>query len=184
MRTAIDALRSMNRYIALALGDTWEVRLWTDDVKLPFPFARVTFAGPTLMTGPAMYADVTQPMVVHAYQEPQESVEAGIISALMVEDVLFNAFQGRGAGPVRSGNMRIPLYDYDGVPLDGIESGSDTRFTSDYLRVLDFSTSHLHDPQDDRNITVSADIRVMWRRPTHADPGKPVESLEVEISGG
>lgn len=195
MRTTTDVLRSMNRYVALVLGDEWEVRLAADDVRHGAKFAVVSLVGPTLYSGPAIYQDAIQPMQVAAYQAPAESNETGLVAALVVEETLFGGFSGKfpsysettnDATPVtrtvRTGSRRVPLYDYSGVPLDGVNAGTFARNEHDYMRVLDFSTSRLSDPVDDRAIVVLADIRVTWRRPTHADPGKPVESIEVQFA--
>lgn len=178
MRSPVDALRSMKRYVALVLGDDWEVRLWGDDVNPGSPFAKVGLAGPTVYSGPAPYVDAVLPMVVNCYPTPNDLVEVGIIAALEVEDLLFLGFR-KGVDLGRS--CRIPLYDYDGVPVEGVGSASDVRFEHDYMRVTDFSVDRLHDPTDDRLIVVVADVRVTWRRATHADPGNAVQSVKTEF---
>jgi hypothetical protein len=178
MRTPVDALRSVKKHVALVLGDDWEVRLWSDDVKSSFPMARVAVTGPVAYNGHPIYPDATMPLSVYCYDEPLDNVQEGITRAMMVEDALFRAFRGyEGLGAPE----RVPLYDYDGVPLEGVDSGSDERWASDYLRILDCSVSHVHDPTDDRFIVVAADVRTTWRRAFHADPGNLVQSLRIEF---
>lgn len=56
---------------------------------------------------------------------------------------------------------RIPLWDWDGVPLDETSEG---RETPDFLRVVDFQTDEVRDPRDERRRAVVADIRMSWLR--------------------
>jgi hypothetical protein len=162
MRTKWDAYRSVRRYVASALeetrGEQWEVLFGDDRGDLSFPFAIVEMVEATPISGPATYADVTQPMQVTLYPEPQESVELGMKAALDVEESLFQAFRvGHGEGAA----SRVPLYDYNGVSLD---EESFARGEHDYLRVEDFTTRLLPDVPDPRRIAVVAGFRVLWRR--------------------
>lgn len=178
MRSPVDALRSMKRYASEVLGAEWEVRLWADDVKSEQPLARVAVTGQVAYSGPAIYADAVMPMAVYCYPVPVESVQVGLVNAMTVENVLFTGFR-KGVANGRS--ARIPLYDYDGVPVEGIDSGSNVRYAHDYMRVTDLQIGHIHDPTDDRFIVVTADVRVTWRRATHADPGNTVQSVITEV---
>jgi len=58
---------------------------------------------------------------------------------------------------------RVPLYDYDGVPLD---RPSDVRNEHDYLRLTDVQLNRVPDPADEQRIIVVCDFRVSWLRPT------------------
>ncbi len=59
------------------------------------------------------------------------------------------------------GPRRIPLYDYEDVPLI---APARVRYWSDYLRVNDCSVGRVHDPEDERRVTVLIELRVAWRR--------------------
>lgn len=71
---------------------------------------------------------------------------------------------------VESSKRRVPLYNYDGVPIDGIGAFSNQRHPHDYLKVLDFSLDEGVDPEDDTEFRVVAQLRVTWRR-TAVVPG-------------
>lgn len=61
--------------------------------------------------------------------------------------------------------MRIPLYDYAGVTLAQPATDQLNRPQHmDYLRVVDFNTTQIAEPDDPRNIAVVAALRVSWRR--------------------
>jgi hypothetical protein len=182
MRTPVDAVRSIKKHVALTCGDAWEVRLWADDVRSSFPMARVGTTGNVIYTGSPMLPDATLPLSVYAYTEPKENVADGLIEAGAAEQLLFEAFRG-WVGPARP--LRIPLYNYDGVPVEGEDSGSDDRWEHDFLRVTDLNIGHVHDPTDDRFIVVTADVRVTWRRaipgPLYINTGNLVQSLHIEF---
>lgn len=91
----MDALRSMKRYAAHALGDGWEVRLFDEPGTYNRPFAVVEKVGPSLYSGPSHVTDVIQPMSIHAYPDIQENstVEDAILLADEVEKLLYQAFR-------------------------------------------------------------------------------------------
>lgn len=157
MRTPWDARRSLHRYIALALGPSWEVALAADRGEFAYPFARVQAVGDVTRSGPALYADLSQPMSVQCYPEPKATAVASEQQAAEVLGTLERAFS-HGVDLGRP--LRIPLYDFDGVAL---EDTSYARHPSDYLRVLDFSGRTLPDPEEARNVAVVADVRLGWR---------------------
>lgn len=182
MRTPQDALRSLHKYTASFLGDEWEVRLWDEEGTFKRPFARVAKIGPTLPTpASSIVVDVTQPMAVHLYPQEQQTVEAGVLVAEGVEDLIYEGFLvGVGLGRP----LRVPLWDWTGVPLDGPESDTSARYEHDYLRIArpSLSVNRLHDPVDDRLITVVVDMRVTWRRPGRVTkPGTPVSSILTDL---
>jgi len=286
VRTGEDVIRSLKRYIAHALGEEWEVRLWDEEGTFHRPFARVAKVGAKLMTGPVVHYDNVQPCAIHAYPVEQPSVEEAIINAERVEALLETAFrvgiayddplmpppsvicvgfaeggelaadtyvyklsavnasgeslpQGevsavvtgttsrielawtpaagatsyriyRGATPItttllaevigttyedlgdvvpgvteppettsatatiRSAPMRVPLYDYEDVPVKGTGATSDRREVHDYIRVIDLSINKLHDPVDDRLVTLVCDARVGWRQRGRVPSGTKV----------
>ena len=61
------------------------------------------------------------------------------------------------------GPLRVPLWDFDGKDLYDPATEAD-RLVCDYMRVTDFSVNQVRDPDNDRRIMVTADIRVSWRR--------------------
>jgi hypothetical protein len=95
VRTRADALRSMKRYVALALGDPWEVRLYDEPGTFDRPFALVAKVGAGLYDGPAHTADIVQPMTVHCYPDETQfrTVEDAILGAEEVEKLLYEAFR-------------------------------------------------------------------------------------------
>lgn len=66
---------------------------------------------------------------------------------------------------VRSSKKRIPLYDYEGVPLDGATAYSNTRHANDYFNVTDCPIDQGVDPEDETQFRVIAQMRITWRRP-------------------
>ena len=62
-------MRSLKRYVAMALGDDWEIRLGREEGAFERPFARVwQVAGSTYpLTGGSWLSDVVQPFVISAY---------------------------------------------------------------------------------------------------------------------
>jgi hypothetical protein len=177
IRPALDVLRSTHKYVSSMLPEEWEVRLWDDEGEFRRPFARVAKVGPLLSRGPAIYSDMTQPMIVHAYPLVKETVEQSIYEAEMIEELIHEGF--RIGIPPLGFPLRIPLWDWAEVPLDGVDSDSMERHPHDYIRVVpeSFSINRLHEPVDDRLITVVTDMRVTWRRPGRTSVGKPVQSV-------
>jgi hypothetical protein len=178
MRSQWDARRSIQRYVAEALGAGWEVALAADRGEFAYPFARVQPAGDVTRSGPALYAELSQPMSIQCYPQPQDTVVASESAAAEVLDALERAFSV-GVGKGRP--LRVPLYDYDGVP---VEAQSYERDDRDFLQVTDFSARTLSDPEDARNIAVVADVRVRWRRAGRLPYGgtQLVESVKVAPS--
>lgn len=158
MRTSIDALRSVKRYLAIALGDDWEVRLDREEGAITLPFASVAFSGQTLVSGPAHETLLTQPMSLYLTPVPgKDGIEAQMLAA-EIEDILYEAFR---VGVDEGRPMRIPLYDYAGVPTD---MGSTARPGPDFLRITDLSMNQSADDDDTRRVTITVDLRVTWRR--------------------
>lgn len=82
---------------------------------------------------------------------------------------------------VQSSKKRIPLYDYAGIPLDGLGSISYERQPSDYLRVQTCTIDRGEDPEDDRYFRVIVQPRVTWRRIGRVpiDRGKIVQEVRL-----
>lgn len=175
MRTENDAIRSVKKYLAEALGQEWEVRLWTDEGSFAPPIARIATTTAASYDSRRVFTDIVQALQIHCYLAPARSTSAALIAARSVAQQLVTAIElGVGLAWPR----RIPLYDYDGVPED---EGSDARNTYDFLRVLDFSVNSVQDNDDPNVVIVVADLRVAWSQQTTIDPVvRTVESLRVE----
>lgn len=178
MRSPWDARRSIQRYTAEVLGPDWKVELAADRGEFAYPFARVVAVGDVTRSGPALYAELTQPMSVQCYPQPQETVAQSERGAADVLDQLERAFSV-GVGKARP--LRVPLYDFDGVADEATSYARDDR---DFLQVVDFSARFLPDPEDARNVAVVADVRVRWRRAGRLPYGDThvVESVQVAPS--
>lgn len=182
MRTPLDALLSVQKYAAEVLGDAWEVRLWQDRgyVKEGEPLAIVLKVGDTASVGSAHYADVTQPMAIHCYPAPKETVEKSIIQASRLEDVLQRGFRLQGVG--LGAPLRVPLYDYDAIE-DPLTVDSNDRVYADYLRLSNFTTGQLPDGEDPRRIRVIAQFSAGWRRTGQVPSGTHVvETVTSEFT--
>lgn len=175
MRKPWDARRSLQRYVAEVLGPGWTVALEADRGEFAYPFARVQAVGDLIPIGPALYADVSQPMSIQCYPEPAlTATESQAAAAAVLDRLERSVSAGFGKGRPR----RIPLYDFDGVPLHETSYARDPR---DFLQVVDFSARTLPDPEEARNVAVVADVRVRWRRPGGVPFGdtQPVEEVRT-----
>lgn len=188
MRTGVDALRSIQRYVWKTLEDdvpplwqdqprSWEVRMWGTEGRFGFPFARVAAITPVSYSGPASWREAARTFAVHLYPVPMGDPEASLMEVERVEELLFVAFDAGFSyvdkpdpndattwATVQSHPRRVPLYDHDGVPLDGPDSVSYVRGANDYLRVVDCPVNRIVDPEDDTYWLVTAEPRVTWRR--------------------
>lgn len=174
----------------LRLQPEWEVRLWMERGDLDYPFARVRLIPSASPRGGGLWYETTQPLSIECYPEPTDDAEKSLLVATQVQDILIDAFWGRGVGVGRS--IRVPLWDYDGVELD---EESSVRNASDYLSVVDYSSRPLPDPVDPRRVAVVADLRVRWRTDAHLQEHysrderhvkgtRTVESVQITIEGG
>lgn len=308
MRTQTDVLRSLKRYVAHVLGDSWEVRLWDEPGTFDRPFARVARATSALPTNRVHHIEYVMPCVVHLYHGGSEmTIEQAIAGAEAAEQLLTDGFEigvsytekvaeplglavevdasagaltgnhgyvvtavtaadgetvasvavsagivgthqnlvtwgivpqavayriyratgvltvyerivevpvelDDGEGPlprlewldtgaltpgpefppdavgadaevtVRGEPRRFPLYDHDDVDWEGAAADTTRRFTHDYVKVLDLSTNRLHDPVDERLISVVCDIRCGWRRLGRVPSGtKLLDAVQTEF---
>jgi hypothetical protein len=148
---------------ALADPLEWDIRFSHDLGEIVYPAVIVKPVGAAQLTGHALYTDVTQAFVIYAYpRKPnEESVDGSVVQvkAERVRQLLTTALaqtvNRNGAHP-----MRIPLFDYDGVPAD---QPSGRREEHDYLRVVDASVDVMPEPTDTRMAVVIADVRLNWR---------------------
>lgn len=161
--------------------DVWDVRFAHDAGQLTYPGVIVKPVGGAALAWHALYCDVTQPFVVYAYPRgPGEEVDASSVQveAEVVKGLLARALvQETGRNGARPG--RLPLYDYDGVPLD---QPAGRRLDTDYLRVMDASVESMPEPTDPRMAVVVADVRLNWRVSLEEARGKNVvKALLLDI---
>lgn len=97
MRGTLDAARSLKRYMALGLGDEWEVRLNSEEGAFKRPFCRIDLVGGTSLA-PAGEATTDVQMAAAMVLYPQESSTAtqALFRAMDVEETLYVIFN-RGA---------------------------------------------------------------------------------------
>lgn len=179
MRTSRDAIRSLARYMAAAFGEEWEVGFFTEESTFARPAVMVKSTGPQLSSGSRHTIDVIQPFAVYAYPAEAETVEETFENAMVAEEVIWQAINvGLEGGRPR----RVPLYDYEGV---GITEGTVLRRYPDFLRVLDLSIDRAQSPEDEKKWTVTAEIRLGWRRAGELLGGtRLAQSVRTDFAGG
>lgn len=160
-RTPTDALRSLKRYVAVALGNAWEVRMAREEGAFERPFARVTPASAAIYPslGVRFVADITQPFVVLAYPLAGDTPDEALLLAQEAENALFRAFL---AGVEYGHPLRVPFFHYTGKDLG--EGG--LWAPRDYMRASNVSTNLIADNENSRLYAVSCDVRLAWRRVT------------------
>ena len=160
-RDAYSVMRSICRHVALGFEDLdWnDVRPAEREGAFDRPFALVERVGPSVFNGSAAIREVALAFVVSCYPRTDEDPDEALRFALECEDALTDTFQTnlRGHGDVE----RVPLYDYEGVPFD---QTTEDRGYCDYLRVNAMGTNRIRDAEDQRLWTVTADLRVGYRR--------------------
>ena len=164
MRTVEDAQRSLQRYLAEAFPD-WEVRPWADEGSFELPAIFVRLNGSTSITGGAWLHTVEQPMRVYAYPVPEDNVSASNLVGLRLQETLHDLFAQGGwqSGGSLAAPLRLPLWDWDGMALD--DSSDPPRGDRDYMRIaLPLTLNQQNDPQDQRLVIVTADLRISWGR--------------------
>lgn len=178
MRTSKDAIRSLARYMAVAFGDGFEVGFFSEEGTFTRPGVVVAAAGGELDGGGTRHTvDVIQPFAVYAYPVEGANVEEGFDNAMAAQETLFQAFR---VGVDEGRPMRVPLYDYEGIAID---EGTLLRRYPDFMRVLDLSIERSQAPEDERKWTVTAEIRIGWRRSAELPSGtRLAQALQVDFS--
>lgn len=179
-----DVLRSLRRYLALTLeSPPWKIRVERREVKDEHRPVAVITDGP--ITPVRARTALTQgnieelmPVSLTLYPPLSESstdairasrLEASKLKAqlrdlLMIGLRITTTEDGRTrhwAGP-----LRLPLWDYDGVPVTGEDKGG-PEDPHDVLWIVDSSlnVNAIQDPEDVRRWTVVATFRVSVERP-------------------
>ena len=162
----MNALRSLTRYVALALED-FEVRFAIEEGGFQRPFARVAAATPVHSAAHgARHIELHQAFSITAYPTRGINEESSLLEAARVERLLLVAF-ARGIDQVsysarsqRAHPMRVPLFDYTGI---GLREAATDLDRIGYLRVLDPpALASSADPALDSAFVVTCDLRVGW----------------------
>jgi hypothetical protein len=106
MREPIDCLRSLKKYVAMALAtdDYWEVRLAYEDGTFERPFCRVEAAGDAAETGNRYDGEIVMPVQILAHPREKVTADESILEAERVRSILRRAFRvGAGAIPAPTG---------------------------------------------------------------------------------
>lgn len=202
MRTNEDAIRSVRRWVASALGSPpWRVRLAMDG-RFKRPFALVdtpTQRSDSQAAAATVLHDL--PIQIHLYPlVPDDPVNVRASAARLIAEragELLTTALALGvvdaADPtVRSYYGRIPLWDYtdaDGNPLplestaaDPMASVATRRYAPDYLWVPDgWTVRVMPEASEDQLFVVVANLRVQWNRNAHLrSPGTTLTSVQIE----
>jgi hypothetical protein len=190
MRTALDMLRSLARYTYEVLGPEWEVRPLAEQGSFERPHAVVEPAGGQVITGPPHTVDIVQPYVIHAFCEKKASPPESLHEAARVEELLWLGFRRNGNRPqprlpgpasyARPG--LVPLWDWEDVDFT---QGSDVRRDPDYAAIRDLTIERVQTPSDELLYTVTAEIRLNWRRDGVLPDGKTAREMRIDyVSSG
>lgn len=162
-RDFLSAHRSLQRYVSTVLPEPWDVQPARKEPQTR-PLAVVRPLGANPSTGTAYVREYSPPFEVLLY--PPTAGEGEPWSNEQVAHLwfrkMFRAIEaGHGDGPDKGYSMRIPLYDYTGVPMDsGLPSDA---IPIDYLCVQGLDGMVRQDPQQDDLYTVAIDFRLNWR---------------------
>ena len=173
MRTQTDALRSISKYAAVALGAEWDLAFARAEGDFQRPFCRVNWSTAATNVNRGMHhVEIRRTAALvcfPAVQEGDMAEELNLMEAQRTEEKLLHAFGGPGAhvpsyrsSSNRGHPRRVPLYDYSGVTLN---QAATARATNDFLRVIeDPQVNSVPDPANDRAYIVTLDLRVAWSR--------------------
>lgn len=190
MRTGGDVLRSFKKYVAELVIPEYEVRLSSEEGAWERPFCRVAWTTPaTWAAHGARQAEARRTMQIVAWplesDSPDEArVAAEALNERFVQGLSFGLHEPSFNAPhARRHPLRIPIYDYTGVPLDGVVD-ADARAVTDFARIPEPpSVGDIDDPNTDLSRIVIADIRVAWTRSTAIEPPGPL-TQSVPLVGG
>lgn len=93
MRGTVDAARSLKRYMALGLGDEWEVRLNSEEGAFKRPFCRIDLPGSTsLALAGQSTTDVEMAAAMVLYPKESTTASQALFRAMDVEETLYVIF--------------------------------------------------------------------------------------------
>jgi hypothetical protein len=193
----MDAIRSLKRYVAIALGDDVEVRMSGEKGVFHRPFAKVTQVPSVQMTVESWHtAKIIAAYQVTVFPVRKDSADESQQEVQRLAERLWVAFGGPGVGtptlsrvadPTRGFPMRIPLYDYEAIAVRGpaafaTEADRDPR---DFMKLEAPPALQLTQNDDDELLwSIAANIRMSWLRsaavPSTASTtvSVPVEAVE------
>lgn len=176
-----DIHRSLRRYAAQAL-DGWTVRTQRSEVKdTERPLAVVEPASPittTFARATVPQGDVSkvQAFSVMAYPALGDTPNESRLAASQVQQLL-DAIITRGMvdddGASIAPPLRIPIYDYDGVPVVGAGRAGPVA-PYGWAWVEDHSANIVQDPLDHLRFTVPLDVRLSWAEAGRRVPDAPI----------
>lgn len=167
-----DVHRSLRRYVALMLAEPWKVRTERQpttpderEVCVVEPASGVT-TGAHRMSIPQGNVEKLQAFSVMAYPALEGTAAESRQLAQEVVDLLDAGFSSGlvdDAGASIGGPYRLPVYDFDGVPVKGRSRRGGT-VVYGYADVRDLNVRALQDTLDHLRFTVVCDLRLMWER--------------------
>lgn len=170
--TPEDVLRSLRRFFSEVLPTTWDLQYQRDELERPGGF--VVPVTPVLSDGSAYVRDQQRDFDVFLYPLGFESLPAkSRVEAEQLAHTVERALsQGVAAGVVtptyKSRSLRLPVFDYTGVPWDhGVSATPPAPVNPpaspfDYLPVSNLSVDPRPDPEDDTLFTVVVGLRLSW----------------------
>lgn len=184
-----DAWRSLKRLVAEALPEPWTVRLEAAQYQeSERPLAIVDTVGDLTRTGvkptiPGGQHVMAQTFVITAYpavgDDPREA-RAEATRALRALDEMVTVGMVTRHGEDLGGPLRLPMWDYDGVPLTGPDRGNRQNGWWQCMWAESWAGRVIADPQDDRRWTVPYTLRLTWDASGRVGPDAP---LLRQISG-
>lgn len=185
MRSSNDAIRSIKLWLSFVLDEEWDVQLRRDE-GMDRPSAVIVPVGPVLSSGSAYVRDLQRDFQAYLWPKGKDGDPGyGSVEAESLATLLERALSQGGHGGARA--MRIPVFDYDGVPWDqGLPDGAE-RY--DFLLIEDVQIDARQDPDDDDLYTVTLKLRARWRadgdvtRFQKADGTPALPIAEVHLSG-
>ena len=176
----VDVVRSIQRYLSLMLeGPPWTIRWRREEVRDDqLPVAVISMGDLIVIRAretfdPQGEVEYLAPVTISAYPEVAANPKAAAAEAERVRGLLFrwvlHGLEVRGPAPDYrhwAGPFRIPLWDFEGVPLEGPDKvGPD--HPHDVLWVLPESVTvqTVQDPDDTKRYGVFLNVRVTIEEP-------------------
>lgn len=173
---ADDIHRSLRRYFAAVLAPPWIVR--TERQPVEDDKRRVCVVEPSsgVTTGKhrvsipqggvekiQSYAAMAYPLLGETARESR--AEAQSIASLLDQAITIGLVEPQESGPDKNigGPFRIPVYDYEGVPVVGPDRGGPAD-PYGYVWVNDLNVRPIQDTLDYLRFTVTCSMRLSWEQ--------------------